>query len=626
MNISTKGNLVKISGIYTNQFSSDLTRRYNSTKVLHLFDEVWTIFGIGSIRIHQFFLPELLYLISVLPKRGMYTKLSELILNNTWMSSINRNYSNRINSSRISSDLKFSLKPYQKQFIDLYDDKKQKYLLKGYILAFEQGLGKTFTSLALMHGLGKDAIIIIAPKSTIRSVWKNEIETVFKDKQDIWVIGNPIKKSRFYIVNYESIEKLSQCLPYLMTSKNIGIIVDECHNFKNTSAQRVIRLQSIAKTLRCNDILLMSGTPIKALGSEMIPALDLIDPFFDDDARVNFGKTFGINVEVALDILKNRLGLMMYRKTKEEVLDLPKKNHTEIKIKISNGSKYELENVKTQIFDFINERNDFYKKTKNNYYKDYEQCMSFLETYVKNGQIDSGNYKKYQKIVKNLEKHGYDRTNANQVIEVKWANQFEKEQLRPLLPNELKRKFDASKSVIKYVNLKIMGEVIGGLLNRLRAEMYSNMITASPICDIIRKSIKKTICFTTYTDVVKMAYDHITKKCKYHPVMVFGETTGSLMSILGDFKSKPSVNPLIATIQTLSTGVTLVEANTIIFLNQPWRYVDRVQAEDRVHRIGQDTNVDIYTFVLDTGANQNLSTRLEDIVAWSKDMFEQIVG
>jgi hypothetical protein len=79
-------------------------------------------------------------------------------------------------------------------------------------------------------------------------------------------------------------------------------------------------------------------------------------------------------------------------------------------------------------------------------------------------------------------------------------------------------------------------------------------------------------------------------------------------------------------IQTLSTGVTLVEANTVIFLNQPWRYVDRVQAEDRVHRIGQDTPVNIYLYVLDTGGEPNLSTRMEDIISWSREMFEGIVG
>jgi len=171
-----------------------------------------------------------------------------------------------------------------------------------------------------------------------------------------------------------------------------------------------------------------------------------------------------------------------------------------------------------------------------------------------------------------------------------------------------------------------MGEVIGGLLNRLRAEMFNEMIIHSPLCNIIQNSEKKTICFTTFVDVVRNAKKYVEEKCKLSPIAVFGETSSNIKGILKQFKLDTTTNPLIATIQTLSTGVTLVEADTVVFLNQPWRYVDRSQAEDRVHRIGQDTEVKIYTFVLDTGSEKNLSTRMEDIVSWSKEMFEGIVG
>lgn len=62
-----------------------------------------------------------------------------------------------------------------------------------------------------------------------------------------------------------------------------------------------------------------------------------------------------------------------------------------------------------------------------------------------------------------------------------------------------------------------------------------------------------------------------------------------------------------------------------IFLNKPWRYIEYQQASDRIHRIGQDTEVYIYTLLLDTGNKENLSTRMEDIETWSRKMFEDIV-
>ena len=628
MELKEIGKYVKITGIQSRMLQRDLRRKYKSQRLLNLFERGWTFFGIGSVTIHRFFLPELIYILTILPPRREYQKISELILSQSWLSSTRKNFPSMVKKSLILRDISYRLKPYQQQFIELYDDKKQKHRLNGYILAFEQGLGKTLTSLALMHGLRKDAIIIVAPKSTIRTVWQNEINTVFSYEQNIWVVGDKPKKSRFYIVNYESIEKLSLCLSFLTDAKNVGIIVDESHNFRNVNTQRVIRLQSISKVLHCEDILLMSGTPVKAMGIEIIPTLDLIDPYFDSEARKVFVKTFGMSRDTALDIMKNRLGFMMHRKTKAEVLNLPTKTHNEIKLKIPNGSEYELENVKVTVLDFIKERNAYYKKYKEDYIKQYDECMEYLSFRPEKERDIMYHVKlqNYKEIIGRLRKRGYNRYDASQVAEVSWANEFEKNVLRPALPHDLRKKFDKSKSVVKYVDMKIMGEVIGGLLNRLRSDMFSKMLLSSPICNIIKESEKKTICFTTYTNVVRATEEYVRKRCGLDPLVVFGETTGSIKQILNDFKLNPKANPLIATIQTLSTGVTLTEANTIIFLNKPWRFTDISQAEDRVHRIGQTSNVFVYTFTLDTGQAPNLSTRMDDIVKWSKDMFEGMVG
>jgi SNF2 family DNA or RNA helicase len=361
----------------------------------------------------------------------------------------------------------------------------------------------------------------------------------------------------------------------------------------------------------------MSGTPIKALGVEMISILTLIDPYFDEDAKQIFIKSFGLNTNLANQILRNRLGMIMYRKLKSDVLVLPEKRYFEIKIKIKDGDKFTLDSVKLKVVSYMKERTDYYLKNKKEYEKDFEECMEFLKSKFKKDPT----FLTYLKILEKVKKVGYSREISE---DIRWMNVYEKNELRTSLPNNLKKKFDNSKSVVKYVRLKIMGEVIGGLLNKLRSEMFSEMIKNSPIYKIIDESEKKTILFTTFVDVAKNAYEYT--KIKYKPVIVFGETSGSVKSILDGFKTNPKINPLIATIQTLSTGVTLVEANTVIFLNQPWRHTDKLQAEDRVHRIGQDTDVNIFTFVLDTNEKPNLSTRMEDIISWSKDMFLEIVG
>lgn len=481
----------------------------------------------------------------------------------------------------------------------------------------------TATSLSLMTALNKSAVIIVAPKSTLHSVWESEIEKFFKENQKIWVVGSnriPEKNTKFFIVNYESIDKLNNIISYV-NNDNVGIIVDESHNFRNQNAKRVNDLQNISKAVNCGDILLMSGTPIKAMGSEMIPSLFLLDNYFDREAREIFVKVFGLSREIATDVLANRLGIMMHRKRKSEVLNLPEKTESYIKVKFAGANYYTLKQVKERVLKFISERNEYYKREKQKYVEEYYECIEFLKKEFKNDP----RFQEYLKVVKELEIWGYDRYDSDLVKRVKKINEYEKTILYPTLPNEYKRKFKRSRAVVKYVNLKIMGEVIGGMLSKERSEMFSEMLKNSPICNIVGNSLKKSICFTSYVDVAKITEEFLLKKCKIDSVGVYSEKNALVHKTLNEFKKDPKIKALVATIQSLSTGVTLNEANTVIFLNPPWRDSDKQQAIDRCHRIGQDVEVYIYNFVLDTGNEPNLSTRMEDIISWSKEMFDQIV-
>ena len=626
LSIKEDGNFYVIKGFPIQSFLYDTKRVYRTSKLSKLIVDSGfiTIFGLRTIKIHKFFIPELYYILHSLPSKYFYRSIASHLLTDTWLKNTLNNYPSNIDYSRINKNISsnFSLKSYQKEFLDLYDDRKNKYFLEGYILAFEQGLGKTLTSLSLMEGLNKDVIIIIAPKNTMRTVWSEEIKKAFVKPQDIWVVGDTPKKARFYILNYESIEKYKLISKFIKSDSNVGIIVDECHNFRFETSKRSLNLINMKHELKCKDTLLMSGTPIKAMGYEMIPTMYLIDPFFDKDARQHFVNVFGLNATFATDVLKNRLGLMMHRKMKKEVLNLPEKYESDILIKTPNSKKYELDEVKKQVLDYTKQQYDHYRKFKSEYDKMYDECVDYLKTIHKNDP----RFHDYLATVEKLKKRGYDRFNKELVKEVKLANDYEKEVLYPSLTPELKHKFKKSKAVVKYVDLKIRGEVLGGLLSKLRSEMYAEMFRNSPVCNVVKDSLKKTIMFTSYVDVVDVAAEYVHDTCKMKPILVYGKTAGNIKVNLDNFKNIDEANPLIATIQSLSTGVTLVEANTVIFLNPPWRHVDKSQAMDRVHRIGQTSDVYVFNFVLDTGGRPNLSTRMEDIISWSKEMFEAIVG
>jgi hypothetical protein len=61
--------------------------------------------------------------------------------------------------------------------------------------------------------------------------------------------------------------------------------------------------------------------------------------------------------------------------------------------------------------------------------------------------------------------------------------------------------------------------------------------------------------------------------------------------IIWRFQNDPKTNVFIGTVKAGGVGVTLTAADTVILVDRPWTPGDAEQAEDRLHRIGQTSNV-----------------------------------
>ena len=623
------GNSYQIRNFPLANFSKRLKKYYKSNKLSTLFEAVgfsrYNRFNKNSktIKIHKFFIPELIYL---LRKFNYPKKLIDTIIDNTWVKKINdERLLSRVDLKEIKQQMTLSLRDFQQDFIMEYDIKRQKYQLNGYLLSFDQGLGKTITALALMVSLKKKTVIIIAPKSTLQTVWQYHLDTFFKTMQSTVIINkDPIDpKARFIILNYEAMDKIDSLIPTLSKHKDdIGIIVDESHNFLRQQSLRTITLIKLRQALDCKDILMMSGTPIKALGIEVMPLLMILDPYFDEQAARLYKTAFGVNTDIAADVLRSRMEIMMHRKVKEQVLTLPKKTEQTIKVTLLNGMDYTVSSVQKAVVIFAEKRFTFHRHNMDQYLSDFYEAIGWVSQYP------IGNTKEFEQY---LEDVLYLRGRpANMRLEydrlvVSRTNAYETNAIIPLLNNDMKVKFKSSKSAVKYLHLKIKGEVIGQLLTGLRIKMTTEMIKGCQLEKLVDLGIKKTVIFTSYTDVLEQSGDYL-RTFGYKPVLVYGKTANDTKAIVDRFKTDPDVNPIIASLLSMSTGVTLTEADTMIFLNKPWRHVDYAQASDRIHRIGQDTEVTIYSLVLDTGDEENLSTRMEFINEWSKEQFESIVG
>lgn len=628
--ITDTNGVVTISGLKFNDLRYFIRKYYRSDSFLDKFF-INRKFLNTTIKMYQFYLPELIYLLyKAKEQRYISQTYTETLVNkiyrNTWMNSTQNSVESVVDLEYMKSMMPPNVKPmdHQLEFIkDVYWQKKIQYKLKGYLLSLEMGLGKSATSLALGLALKKKHFVIICPLSTVNNVWVNEVKK-FTYMLSIWTIQNAIdelqKDVSVCILNYESIDKVANQIKKSFNPSETIIIVDECHNFKDYKALRFKNLYNFCNTFNCNDILLMSGTPIKALGVECLPIFKLLDPFFTPEVEKEL---ISLNryTSIMNDLLRNRLGMVMFRKLKEDVLTLPPKIEEELKVKIPDGNKFTIENVKKLIISYEDERRKFYKKNYDKFFNEYEKCLNTFEKTLKSNN-DRERFESYKRDVRDIQEFGYGKEMIDTVVR---ANIYEKEVIIPHLPSNMRQTFRDSKSVVKYVELKIKGEVLGNLLGRLRIEMTSEMIDQPEIFNIINNAQKKTILFSSYTDSIQVAAE-ICKKYKYNPLTITGENTKEAVKIVDMFKKDKKYNPLIASLKVMSTGHTILEANTVIFLNVPFRSVDYEQASDRIYRVGQDVPCYIYKLVLDTGNIPNLSTRMQDIISWSKDSFNAIVG
>lgn len=128
---------------------------------------------------------------------------------------------------------------------------------------------------------------------------------------------------------------------------------------------------------------------------------------------------------------------------------------------------------------------------------------------------------------------------------------------------------------------------------------------------------KKAIVFSNWEKVTGKCF-HLLKK--YNPALITGSTKDA-ESEKEKFQKDDTCSVIIGTIGALGTGYTLTAATTVIFMDSPWTAADKVQAEDRAHRIGTKESVEVITFV----CQGTVDERVEDIVNSKREINELIV-
>ena len=130
---------------------------------------------------------------------------------------------------------------------------------------------------------------------------------------------------------------------------------------------------------------------------------------------------------------------------------------------------------------------------------------------------------------------------------------------------------------------------------------------------------KQVVIFSNWTQMTSEIFNRL--KGKYVISVVTGETKDAIrQSMVDEFQSGES-KVMIGTIGALGTGLTLTAGTVEIFMDEPWNRALKDQAVDRCHRIGQNSNVTIYTLM----CKNTIDERIHDLVEKKGAMSDAIV-
>lgn len=489
----------------------------------------------------------------------------------------------------------------------------------------------TFTALAWSQLVSDEATMILSPLNIVDEVWRKEFVKHFKKMPKVWYSkgGLPLKEGYdYYVVHYDYLQRegfgiLKKFLEAYRSKHKVGVnlIVDESHNFNEIKSKQTQRLIELADADLFGHSLPMSGTLFKALGSEAFPIMCLIDKEFDQVARTFFLQSYGRNRPALMELLAHRIGRSKF--TIPEIAGMGDPPPFEIiKVKVPNSDQYTLDALRLQMQTYIAERVRFYNQHMTEFVTFYNDVVTRYEWSIQKHPKELADLHRYKAIVNRFRSQGYNNfTDSQDSI---FCKKVEEDIEKGLKGKEL-QDFRNIKSAVKYLGLKLRGEALGNVLGRARINAIKDMIAYADLPSYIDDVEKKTVIFTSYVESLLLAESHLVSK-GYHPVTVYGENSKDRDQAVERFRTDPKVNPLGATYDSLKEGYPLIMANQILALDAPWRDYAIKQVQARIWRIGQDAPCFFRMFDMDTGTKLNIMTRSLDILAWSKDQVDALLG
>ena len=492
----------------------------------------------------------------------------------------------------MSKDPNRRIKPHQKEAVQFLLSRKK------CILADDMGLGKSLElSVASIEG-NFDSVIIICPAS-LKTNWKKElmwyvperditiVEGVQgKNKSELeqmlgYGVGKSGKKvielqeeakergkwvdNRFVIVNFDILEEFykipvtrskeniqkalegSPMLQYILNRKSL-IIIDEAHRLSNNDSIRYKIIKDLIKRGTPDSIYLATGTPITNNPQNLYCVLQFLDDPITNDWQYYMDRYCGAMKIPAKGEKEKYTNLYLKRKNKASWYDLTQNEKDELKQYIKDNARHitiakdgtNLEELKLRISHI------YLRRTK-------EDLASGLPN-------------------KTIHEVFYDFNMLQQMEYSKLWDEYEAAQLEVDPTKDINKELLETAIYRKYCSNQMVPNTI---------KMTDEFISKG----------EKVIIATCYDEELEMFREYYGERCViYNGKMNAKQKDAAQKAFMED----PNVMVFIGNIQAASVGLTLIVSHTLIFNNMSFVPSDCRQMEDRIYRIGQVKDVDIY--------------------------------
>lgn len=234
------------------------------------------------------------------------------------------------------SEVRFELLDHQREGVAFLTGRP------GGLLAFEQGLGKTFVAIEafslLLEQARADRMLVICPNSLKRN-WVAELAKFAPTLSVDVAEGTPKQRrstfrqsqARVMITSYETARSETTALLALAQRSRTVLVLDESHAAKNWKSLTSATVREVAP--HCAFRWLLSGTPVTNTATDLYSQIEVVEP---NGRRLGSLESFTAQLEDDPEATFARPAIdeLVLRRTKDQCLDLPEKTFTDIRVEL----------------------------------------------------------------------------------------------------------------------------------------------------------------------------------------------------------------------------------------------------------------------------------------------------